>query len=338
MNYTKLGNSDLNVSRICLGTMGFGDATAGQHTWTINEEETRKIIKHALDLGVNFIDTAILYSNGTCEQYIGRAIRDYAKREDVVIATKFYPMTPDELSAGISVKEHINKLLEQSLANLGMEYIDLYILHAWDYNASIEEIMETLNEAVLSGKVRYIGISNCYAWQIAKANNIAKNHGWAQFVSIQGHYNLLFREEEREMVPYCHEENIALTPYSALAAGRLAKHPGETSKRMEEDTYAKGKYDTTAEQDRIIIDRVVELSEKYGVTMTQISLAWLLTKVTSPVVGSTKLSHIDGAVAAVDLKLSDDDIAYLEEAYVPHRLVGLMANSSQLNKNAKAAK
>ncbi len=333
MEYIKLGNSDLNVSRICLGTMGFGEAGTGQHTWTINEAETRTIIKRALELGVNFIDTAILYSGGTCEQYIGRAVRDFARREDVVIATKFYPMTPEELNQKVSVREHVNGLLNQSLMNLGMEYVDLYILHAWDYHAPIEEVMEVLNEAVQSGKVRHIGISNCYAWQIAKANYIARSHGWAQFVS--GHYNLLFREEEREMVPFCQEENIALTPYSALAAGRLAKHPGETSKRMQEDSYAKGKYDMTAEQDGIIIDRVVALSEKYHVTMTQISLAWLLTKVTSPVVGATKLLHIEGAAAAVDVKLSKEDIAYLEEAYVPHRLVGLMANANQLNQNAK---
>lgn len=336
MEYTKLGNSDLNVSRICLGTMGFGAAEIGQHTWTIDEEETRKIIKRALELGINFIDTAILYSNGTSEQYIGRAVKDFAKREDVVIATKFYPLTPEEVEKGVSVKDHINYLLDTSLKNLGMDYVDLYILHAWEYNAPIEEVMETLNAAVEAGKVRYIGISNCFAWQIAKANYVAKSHGWAQFVSIQGHYNLLFREEEREMVPYCQEENIALTPYSALAAGRLAKHPGEHSKRMEEDTYAKGKYDATAQQDRIIIDRVLELSEKYGVSMSQISLAWLLTKVTSPVVGATKLSHVEGAAGAVNVKLSEADIAYLEEGYVPHKLVGLMANTNQLNANAKS--
>lgn len=328
MEYRKLGNSDLNVSRLCLGTMGFGAAGAGQHTWTISEEETRKIIKRAVELGVNFVDTAIAYSNGTSEQYVGRAVQDYARREDVVLATKFYPLTQEELSAGVSVREHINRLLEQSLANLGMEYIDLYILHAWEDHAPIEEVMKTLNEAVVAGKVRYIGVSNCFAWQIAKANNIAKNHGWAQFISVQGHYNLLFREEEREMVPYCREENIALTPYSALAAGRLAKRPGETSKRMEEDVYAKGKYDTTAEQDRIIIERVAELAERHNVTMTQISLAWLLTKVTAPVVGATKISHIEGAVEAVSRKLSEEDIAYLEEAYVPHKLVGMMAGKN----------
>ncbi len=325
MKYTKLGNSNLNVSRLCLGTMGFGAAAAGQHAWTIGEEETRVIIRRALELGINFIDTAIAYSNGTSEQYVGRAVRDYAKREDIVLATKFLPMSPDELAGGIRVEDHINRLLDQSLQNLGTDYIDLYILHAWDDHTPIEDIMRTLNEAVNAGKVRNIGVSNCFAWQVAKANYIAKSHGWAQFVSVQGHYNLLFREEEREMLPYCREENIALTPYSALAAGRLAKRPGETSKRMEQDAYAKGKYDATATQDGIIIDRVVELSEKYGVSMTQISLAWLLTKVTSPVVGATKLSHIEGAAAAVDVKLSDADLSYLEEAYVPHRLVGMMA-------------
>lgn len=336
MEYTKLGKTDLNVSRLCLGTMGFGDSSKGQHTWTLNENKSKEIIKRALDLGINFIDTAILYSNGTCEQYIGRAIKEFAKREDIIIASKFFPMTDDEIANNVSVKEHINKLLDKSLENLGMDYIDLYILHAWDYNSPIEEIMKTLNEAVLEGKIRYIGISNCYAWQVAKANNIAKNNNWAEFVSVQGHYNLIFREEEREMIPFCNEENIALTPYSALAAGRLSKYLDENSKRMQEDSYAKGKYDSTAFQDSIIINRVTELAKKYNVSMTQISLAWLLTKVTSPIVGATKISHIEDSVAALDVKLTYDDIIYLEEEYVPHKLVGLMNSAKQLSINAKS--
>lgn len=197
----------------------------------------------------------------------------------------------------------------------------------WDYHTSIEEVMETLNEAVKSGKVRHIGISNCYAWQIAKANAIAKMNGWEEFVSIQGHYNLLFREEEREMIPYCKEENIAITPYSSLASGRLVKPPTETSKRLEEDSYAKGKYDATAKQDAIIIGRVAELADKKGITRIQIALGWLLSKVTSPVIGATKISHIDDAASAVSVKLSSEEIAYLEEAYVPHKLVGVMAEN-----------
>lgn len=328
MEYVKFGKTDLNVSRLCLGTMGFGAATVGQHTWTLDEEKSKEIIRHALDLGINFIDTAIGYSNGTSEQYIGKAIKEYLKRENIILATKFFPRTQEEIENNISGKEHINKLLDMSLKNLDTDYIDLYIYHFWDYNTPIEEVMETLNNAVKAGKVRYIGISNCYAWQIAKANYIAKMNGWAEFVSIQGHYNLLFREEEREMIPYCKEENIAITPYSPLASGRLVKASTETSKRLEEDTYAKGKYDATAKQDAIIINRVAELAEKKGLTRIQIALGWLLTKVTAPIVGATKLSHIYDAVSAFSAKLTEEEIAYLEEAYIPHKLVGVMAQNN----------
>jgi aryl-alcohol dehydrogenase-like predicted oxidoreductase len=329
MEYIKFGKTDLNVSRLCLGTMGFGAATAGQHTWTLDEEKSKEIIRHALDLGINFIDTAIGYSNGTSEQYIGRALKEYVKRENIILATKFYPRTQEEIANNISGKEHINKLLDMSLKNLDTDYIDLYIYHFWDYNTPIEEVMETLNNAVKAGKVRYIGISNCYAWQIAKANYIAKMNGWAEFMSIQGHYNLLFREEEREMIPYCTEDNIAITPYSPLASGRLVKSTTETSKRLEKDTYAKGKYDATAEQDAIIINRVAELAEKKGLTRIQIALGWVLTKVTAPVVGATKLSHIDDAVSALSVRLTEEEIAYLQEAYIPHKLVGVMVENNK---------
>ena len=328
MKYTTLGNSDLKVSRICMGCMGFGDAKNGQHSWTLDEEHSREIIKRGLDLGVNFFDTAIGYQSGTSEQYVGRAIRDYARREDVVVATKFLPRTQEEIAAGISGQQHIEQMVNTSLKNLGMDYVDLYIYHMWDYETPLYNIMDGLNRMVKAGKVRYIGISNCFAYQLAKANALAEREGFAKFVSIQGHYNLIFREEDREMAKLCAEDNIAMTPYSALAGGRLSKHPGETSKRLEEDTYAKFKYDATADQDQVIINRVAELAEKRGVTMTEISLAWLLTKVTAPVVGATKLHHIDGAVKAVDLELSPEEISYLEEPYVPHRLVGVMAQNT----------
>lgn len=328
MKYTTLGNSDLKVSRICMGCMGFGDAKNGQHSWTLDEEHSREIIKRGLDLGVNFFDTAIGYQSGTSEQYVGRAIRDYARREDVVVATKFLPRTQEEIAAGISGQQHIEQMVNTSLKNLGMDYVDLYIYHMWDYETPLYDIMDGLNRMVKAGKVRYIGISNCFAYQLAKANALAEREGFAKFVSIQGHYNLIFREEEREMAKLCAEDNIAMTPYSALAGGRLSKHPGETSKRLEEDTYAKFKYDATADQDQVIINRVAELAERRGVTMTEISLAWLLTKVTAPVVGATKLHHIDGAVKAVDLELSPEEISYLEEPYVPHRLVGVMAQNT----------
>ena len=333
MKYVKLGNSELNVSRICMGCMGFGDAGQGQHAWTLNEPHSREIIQHGLDLGINFFDTAIAYQSGTSEQYVGRALRDFAKRDEVVVATKFLPRTPDEISAGITGQQHIERMLNQSLANLGMDYVDLYIYHMWDWQTPIEDILDGLNRAVQAGKVRYIGISNCFAWQLAKANTIAEREGFAKFVSIQGHYNLLFREEEREMVPYCNEENIALTPYSALASGRLSRKPGETSNRLEKDNYAKFKYDATKEQDEVIINRVAEIAEKRGISMTEVSLAWLLKKVTSPVVGATKFHHLDGAVKAVDLSLTSEETAYLEEPYKPHPLAGVMAQNRPVTRN-----
>lgn len=336
MKYTKLGNSELNVSRICMGCMGFGEAKNGQHSWTLDEEHSREIIRRGLDLGVNFYDTAIAYQSGTSEQYVGRALRDFAKREDVVVATKFLPRTPDEIERGITGQQHIENMINTSLSNLSMDYVDLYIHHMWDWNTPIYDILDGLNRVVKEGKARYIGISNCFAWQIAKANAIAEKEGFAKFVSIQGHYNLIFREEEREMVPYCDEENIALTPYSALASGRLSRKPGEAdTKRAAEDSYAKFKYDATADTDNVIIGRVSEIVEKRGVTMTEVSLAWLLTKVTSPVVGATKMYHIEGAVKATELELKEDEIRYLEEPYVPHPLAGVMAQNKPSNSKEK---
>ncbi len=329
MKYTKLGRSDLNVSRICMGCMGFGNAATGQHSWTVGEPETREIIKHGLELGINFFDTAIVYQNGTSEQFVGKALRDHAKRDDYVIATKFTPRTQEEIDNNISGQKHIENYLDQSLKNLGMDYVDLYIYHMWDYHTPMEEIMEGLHNAVRSGKVRYIGISNCFAWQLAKANFYARENNLTEFISVQGHYNLIAREEEREMLPFCADQNIALTPYSALAGGRLSKRQGETSKRLAEDSYAKFKYDSTAEADGKIIRRVEEIADKRNVSMTEISLAWLLTKVTSPVVGATKFSHIDGAAKAVEIELTQEEINYLEELYVPHALVGVMAQNGK---------
>ena len=335
MKYTRLGNSELTVSRICMGCMGFGDAANGQHSWTVDEAHTREIIKRGLDLGVNFYDTAIAYQSGTSEQYVGRALKDFAKRDEVIIATKFLPRTPADIEAGISGQAHIERMINKSLQNLGTDYVDLYIYHMWDWNTPIYDILEGLSNAVKAGKVRYIGISNCYAWQLAKANALAEREGFSKFVSVQGHYNLIFREEEQEMAMLCEQDNIAMTPYSALASGRLARLPGESTKRSEEDSYAKFKYDATKAQDEVIIRRVYELAEKYGVSMTEISLAWLLTKVTAPIVGATKLSHIEGAARAVELSLSAEDAAYLEEPYVPHPLAGVMAQNKPANKNDK---
>ena len=335
MNYTKLGNSDLNVSRICMGCMGFGDAANGQHSWTIDEERSREIIRRGLELGVNFYDTAIAYQSGTSEQYVGRALRDFAKRDEVVVASKFLPRTPDEIEAGITGQQHIERMLNKSLQNLGMDYVDLYIYHMWDWQTPIYDILDGLNRMVKAGKTRYIGISNCFAWQLAKANALAEKEGFAKFVSTQGHYNLIFREEEREMAVLCAEDNIAMTPYSALASGRLSRKPGETSARLEKDAYAKFKYDATKEQDEVIIRRVAEIADKRGVTMTEVSLAWLLTKVAAPVVGATKLHHIEGAAKAVALGLTEDEIRYLEEPYVPHPLAGVMAQNKPANAKDK---
>ena len=336
MEYVKLGNTDLNVSRICMGCMGFGDPKNGMHTWTLPEKESLEIITNGLDNGINFFDTAIGYQNGTSEQYVGKAIREYATREDVVVATKFLPRTEEEIKNGVTGQQHIHGMVEKSLENLGLDYIDLYIYHMWDYNTPLYDILEGLNEVIEEGKVKHIGISNCFAWQLAKANAMAESEGFAKFVSIQGHYNLIFREEEREMIPLCKADNIAVTPYSALASGRLSRLPGEESKRMNEDFYAKLKYQSTEEQDLEIIKRVNELAGNYNVSMTEVSLAWLLTKVTSPIVGATKIQHVTGAVNSVDLSLTSDDISYLEEPYVAHELVGVMAdNKASANDNDK---
>ena len=332
MEYIKLGASELNVSRVCLGCMGLGNAATGQHSWTVNEAASRDIIRRALDAGINFFDTAIAYQNGTSEEYLGRALRDFAKRDEMVVATKFLPRTSKEIEDGVTGQQHIEKQLDMSLSHLGMDYVDLYIYHMWDYQTPIHDILDGLARMVKAGKVRYIGIANCYAWQLAKANALAEKEGFPKFVSVQNHYNLLFREEEREMAPFCEEDNIAMTPYSALASGRLSRKPGETTKRLREDSYAKLKYDKAAEAAGKIIDRVAKLAEKYQVTMTEISLAWLLTKVTSPVVGATKASHVDGAANAVGLRLAEEDIAYLEELYTPHPLVGVMAQNTKTAK------
>ncbi len=324
MEYIKLGDSDLNVSRICLGCMGFGDSSNGMHTWTLDEEKSMEIIKKALENGINFFDTAIAYQNGTSEQYVGRALKKLAKREDVIIATKFLPRSQKEIENNISIREYINTMLNKSLSNLETDYIDLYICHMWDYSTPVEELMCALNEQVKAGKVRYIGISNCFAWQLEKANCIAEKNGWSKFISVQNHYNMLFREEEREMVPCCKDGNIAMTPYSSLASGRLVRDWSEKTKRLEEDSFAKSKYDLTANQDRIIVERVAEIAKKRGMTRIQIALGWLLSKVDAPIVGATKFSHIEEAVKAIGVKLTKEELEYLEEPYVPHKLVGIM--------------
>lgn len=328
MKYTKLGKSELTVSSICMGCMGFGDAARGQHTWTLDEESSRAVIRRGLELGVNFFDTAIAYQSGTSEQYLGRALRDFVKRGDAVIATKFLPRTDEEINSGVTGQEHVARMLDKSLQNLGADYVDLYIYHMWDYRTPLFDVMDGLNRVVKAGKARYIGIANCFAWQFEKANALAEREGFARFVSVQNHYNLIFREEEREMSPCCAEEGIATTPYSPLAGGRLSKRPGETSKRLREDDYARLKYDAAAKQDEPVIARAAELADRRGVSMTEIALAWLLTKTDAPVVGMTKPAHAESAARAAELELSAEERAYLEELYTPHSLVGVMAQNT----------
>lgn len=331
MDYVKLGNTGLDVSPICLGAMSFGTAAGWVHNqWALNEEESRTIIKRAVELGVNFFDTANVYAYGASEEILGRALKAFAKRDEVVIATKVHGRMHDGPNGGGLSRKHIMQQIDASLRRLDTDYVDLYIIHRWDYRTPIEETMGTLDSIVKAGKVRYIGASAMYAFQFQKALHVAESNGWTCFVSMQNHYNLIYREEEREMMPLCIEEKIAVTPYSPLASGRLARNWSETTTRLETDPIAKQKYDATAASDKIIVERVAEMAEKYTVPMTHIALAWLLHKrpVVAPVIGATKLSHLESAVAAADIKLEPDDIAYLEEPYVPHPIVGLLPYGS----------
>ena len=308
--------------------MGFGNSATGQHSWTIGETETRTTVASALEAGINFFDTAPGYQNGTSELYLGTALKKLTKRENVVLATKFLPRSPSEIAEGISAQAHIEKSLTASLERLGTDYVDLFIYHMWDYRSSLYDVMDGLNRVVRAGKARYIGISNCFAWQLAKANNVAQHEGFPSFVSLQSHYNLIFREEEREMIPLCTEDGILLTPYSPLAGGRLCRRPGEQTKRLQKDSYAKLKYDATQSVDALIIQRVAELAEKRGASMTGIALAWLLSKGTVPVVGATKASQVTDFSKAAELTLTGEEVRYLEEPYVPHALVGVMAQNT----------
>lgn len=319
MEYVNLGNTGLKVSKICLGCMGFGSDRGGIKA-NVGEQDARKIIKHALDLGINFFDTANYYSLGECEEILGRALKDYANRDDVVIATKlYYPMHEGANAKGLSRKA-IFAEVENSLRRLQTDYIDLYIIHRWDYTTPIEEVMEALNDLVRMGKIRYIGASAMYAWQFVKANSIAQKNGWAKFVSMQDMINLLYREEEKEMIPMCQYENIALTPFSPLGHGIFNKPLGTPRN----DGAGKLQNEYVLEHDQEIIKRVYELSQKYNISTSQVALAWVLSKpyITSPLVGASKLKYLDEAVATLDIKLTDEDIKYLEEPYVPHNQYG----------------
>lgn len=320
MEYVKLGNSDILVSRLCVGCMSFGDPASKMHAWTLDPQESEEIVKHALGLGINFFDTANTYSAGTSEEYLGRAVKNNIGRDRVVLATKVY------FNEGKLSKEAIPWEVEASLRRLGTDYIDLLIIHRFDYDTPIEETMEALHKVVQSGKVRAIGASAMYGYQFMKMQYAAQKNGWTKFVSMQNHYNLLYREDERELIPICNEQNVARTPYSPLAAGRLSR-PGWSADtlRSRTDVVAKGKYDKTQKSDMEIVKRVSELAGKKGATMTQIALAWQFAKgVAAPIVGATKAKYLDDAADSLNIALTQAEIEYLEEEYVPHNIVGAL--------------
>ncbi len=325
MDYTKLGHTGLDVSRLCLGCMGFGDAEHWFHKWVLDEENSRPIIKKALELGINFFDTANVYSIGVSEEILGRALKDFAQRDEVVIATKVRGKMHDGPNGeGLSRKAILSEI-DHSLTRLGTDYVDLYQIHRWDDDTPIEETMEALHDVVRAGKARYIGASAMFAWQFQQALHVAETHGWTRFVSMQDHLNLIYREEEREMLPLCRAEGIGVIPYSPLASGRLTRDwSAESTLRSETDQIAKSKYDATADTDRRVVERVAEIADKQGVPRVHIALAWLLQKepVTAPIIGATTITHLADAVGALSVTLAQDEVAYLEEPYVPHPIVG----------------
>jgi aryl-alcohol dehydrogenase-like predicted oxidoreductase len=326
MDYVNLGKSGLKVSRICLGCMSYGEPERGQHPWTLNEEQSRPLIKRALELGVNFFDTANVYSAGSSEEIVGRALRDFAKRDEVVLATKVHgKMREDPNGKGLSRKAILCEI-DASLRRLGTDYVDLYQTHRWDYDTPIEETLEALHDVVKAGKARYVGASSMFAWQFCKALDLANRHGWTRFISMQNHYNLLYREEEREMMGLCLAEGIGVIPWSPVARGRLGRpwEPEPSTARAKTDEFGRSLYGKTEDADRKVIERVGQIAKAKGSPRAQVALAWLLHKpgVTAPIVGATKPNHLEDAVAAVTLKLSPQEIASLEEPYVPHPVVG----------------
>jgi 1-deoxyxylulose-5-phosphate synthase len=320
----KLGRTGADVSRLCLGCMTFGVPDRGAHPWTLDEERSRPIIRRALELGFNFLDTANTYSDGTSEEIVGRAVRDFARRDEVVIATKvFYPMRRGPNGGGLSRKAIFTEI-DASLRRLGMDYIDLYQIHRWDYGTPIEETLEALHDVAKAGKVRYIGASSMHAWQFCKALYLAERHGWTRFVTMQNHYNLLYREEEREMLPLCTTEGVGVLPWSPLARGRLTRRWDATTERARTDEFGKKLYAGTADADRRVVERVAQVAARRGVPPAVVALAWLLKNpaVTAPIVGASKLQHLDDAIAALSLTLTNEEVAELEEPYIPHPVLG----------------
>lgn len=323
MKYVKLGRTGLDVSRICLGCMSFGASGKGPHAWTLEEKDSRAILKQSIEHGINFFDTANGYSEGSSEEIVGRAIADFARRDEVVIATKvFIPMRSGPNAAGLSRKAILTEV-DASLRRLGTDYIDLYQVHRWDSRTPIEETMEALHDVVRAGKVRYVGASSMFAWQFSKALYSAQLRGWSRFVSMQNHYNLLNREEEREMLPLCADQGIAVIPWSPLARGRLTRDWDEETERSRSDEFGRRLYDTS-DSDRIIVERLEELSDRRALPRAQIALAWTLHKavVTAPIVGATRAQHVEDAVAALDVSLSQAEMEFLEAPYTPHPVVG----------------
>ncbi|ACL57243.1 aldo/keto reductase [Methylobacterium nodulans] len=326
MDYVKFGSTGLKVSRLCLGCMSFGDPGRGTHSWTLNEERSRPLIRQGFEAGINFLDTANVYSAGTSEEILGRAIRDFAQRDEIVLATKvFNRMRPGPNGSGLSRKA-IMMEIDASLKRLGTDYVDLYQIHRWDHGTPIEETMEALHDVVKAGKARYIGASSMFAWQFAKANYTARLHGWTEFVSMQNHLNLLYREEEREMLPFCADQGIAVIPWSPLARGRLTRAWDETSERQRTDVFGGTLYRQAEDADRRIVEEVAAIAAKRGVPKAQVALAWVAQKagVTAPIVGISKPNHLTDAVAALSLNLSAEEIAALEAPYVPHRVEGFV--------------
>ncbi|RQR63789.1 aldo/keto reductase [Burkholderia sp. Bp9125] len=324
MDYVRLGSTGLQVSRLCLGCMTYGAPDRGTHPWTLDEDASRPLIRQALDAGINFFDTANMYSEGTSEEIVGRALRDFAKRDDVVIATKvFHRMRPGPNGAGLSRKAILTEI-DHSLKRLGTDYVDLYQIHRWDYHTPIEETLEALHDVVKAGKARYIGASSMHAWQFSKALYTSKLNGWTPFVSMQDHLNLLYREEEREMLPLCDDQGIAVLPWSPLARGRLTRDWDATSERLESDVFGKTLYEAHADSDRAIVEAVATIARERDVPRAQVALAWLLQKpgVTAPIIGASKPRHLEDAVAALSLELSAEEIAALEAPYVPHAVAG----------------
>lgn len=324
MEYIKLGHTGLDVSRICLGCMSYGVPERGNHRWVLNEEQSRPFIRRALELGINFFDTANVYSGGTSEEIVGRALKDFAPRDEVVIATKVHGrMRPSANGAGLSRKAIMSEI-DHSLRRLGTDYVDLYQIHRWDYQTPIAETLEALHDVVKAGKARYIGASSMYAWQFLKALTVSGQNGWTRFVTMQNYLNLLYREEEREMLPLCQAENIGVIPWSPLARGRLTRDWEETSTRSETDEFGKMLYAATADADRLVVERVAAVAEKRGVPRAQVALAWVLQKapVTAPIVGATKMHHLDDAVAALSIRLTQDEVSDMEAPYIPHPILG----------------